>query len=135
MLHTVLIATICNQVRNETTIKTSPEEMLKGRYNPAVNNLLEAFNCDKPENVESFELESIEKCEEKMQEQKIKPAYVQILQETEKYQIKAKTCKLIRTKKFSYCGNADHSLSMYSLEMTHRMIPVDETTCERIHKE
>ena len=107
-----MISITCNQVKNEKTIETSPKARMEGRYNPAVNNLLEAFNCDKPENVESFEREGIEKCEEKMQEHKIKPAYVQILQETEKYQIKAKTCKLIRTKKFSYCGNAEHSLRM-----------------------
>ena len=60
------------------------------------------FDCQNPTEVDSFELESVEQCEERIQNSKTKEAYVQILQESDEYPLTAHMCKLTRTKKFHF---------------------------------
>ena len=66
--------------------------------------MLVGFDCQNPTEVDSFELESVEQCEERIQNSKTKEAYVQILQESDEYPLKAHMCKLTRTKKFHFVG-------------------------------
>ena len=79
---------------------------------PTINNLLVGFDCQNPTEVDSFELESVEQCEERIQNSKTKEAYVQILQESDEYPLTAHMCKLTRTKKVSFCGASDHDTSL-----------------------
>ena len=61
--------------------------------------LLEGFNCESPENVESHEFETVEKCEDDSALVKSSPAKMQILQRTTRYMNKGIKCSLVRTKK------------------------------------
>ena len=78
------------------------------------------FDCQNPTEVDSFELESVEQCEERIQNSKTKEAYVQILQESDEYPLKAHMCKLTRTKKVSFCGASDHDTSLYDKRFTYK---------------
>ena len=52
---------------------------------PTISNLLVGFDCQNPTEVDSFELESVKQCEERIQNSTTKEAYVQILQKSEEY--------------------------------------------------
>ena len=69
-----------------------------------INNLLVGVDCQNSTEVDSFELESVEQCEERIQSSKTKEAYVQTLQESDEYPLIAHVCKLTRTKKFHLVG-------------------------------
>ena len=87
---------------------------------PTINNLLVGFDCQNPTEVDSFELESVEQCEDRIQNSKTKEAYDQILQESDEYPLTARMCKLTRTKKVSFCGASDHDTSLYDKGFTYR---------------
>ena len=102
---------------------------------PTINNLLVGFDCQNPTEVDSFELESVEQCEERIQNSKTKEAYVQILQESDEYPLKAHMCKLTRTKKVSFCGASDHNTSLYDKSFTYRNTRVDIHKYKHIHRD
>ena len=64
--------------------------------------MLIGFNCQDPTEVDSFELESVEQCEEKIKNSKTEETCVQILQESDEYPLTASMYKLTRTKKVSF---------------------------------
>ena len=98
-------STYANQ--NETSSYSediSINENSMDNVSPTINNLLVGFDCQNPTEVDSFELESVEQCEERIQNSKTKEAYVQILQESDEYPLTAHVCKLTRTKKIILWG-------------------------------
>ena len=98
-------STYANQ--NETSSYSediSINENSMDNVSPTINNLLVGFDCQNPTEVDSFELESVEQCEERIQNSKTKEAFVQILQESDEYPLTAHVCKLTRTKKFHFVG-------------------------------
>ena len=58
---TLLIAFTSANEGSHSTIQDSPENRIDINLSPTVNNLLTGFDCKNPTNVESLELESVEK--------------------------------------------------------------------------
>ena len=88
-----------------------------------------------PTNVESLDLENVEKCEDRVQKYITKEGYIQILQQSDEYTLSASMCKLRRTKKVSVCGAADHDTSLYDKSFTYRKTKVDVRTCRIVHRD
>ena len=131
----LLIAFTSANVDSHSTVKDPPQDQIDINLSPNVNNLLTGFDCKNPTNVESLELESVEKCEDRVQKSITKEAYIQILQQSDEYTLSASICKLRRTKKVSVCGAADHDTSLYDKSFTYRKTKVDVGTCRIIHRD
>ena len=91
-------STYANQNKTSSSNEdVSIKEDLIDNISPTINNLLIGFDCQNPTEVDSFELESVEQCEERIQNSK-KHTYAQILQEYDEYSLTAQMCKLTRSK-------------------------------------
>ena len=106
----LLLLSVPSTCANQTKTSSSNEDVsikedLIDNFSPTINNLLIGFDCQNPKEVDSFELESVEQCEERIQNSKTKEAYVQILQESDEYPLTAHMCKLTRAKKFHFVGH------------------------------
>ena len=99
---TLLIAFTSANVGSHSTVQDSPQNQIDINLSPTVNNLLTGFDCKNPTNVESLELESVEKCEDRVQKSITKEGYIQILQQSDEYTLSASMCKLRRTKKCQF---------------------------------
>ena len=132
---TLLIAFTSANVGSHSTVKDPPQDQIDINLSPTVNNLLTGFDCKNPTNVESLELESVEKCEDRVQKSITKEGYIQILQQSDEYTLSASICKLRRTKKVSVCGAADHDTSLYDKSFTYRKTKIDVRTCRIIHRD
>ena len=132
---TLLVAFTSANVGSHSTVKDPPQDQVDINLSPTVNNLLTGFDCKNPTNVESLELESVEKCEDRVQKSITKEGYIQILQQSDEYTLSASICKLRRTKKVSVCGAADHDTSLYDKSFTYRKTRVDVDECKMIHKD
>ena len=100
----LLLLSVPSTYANQNKTSSSSEDVLTkedwiDNISPTINNLLIGFDCHNPTEVDSFELESVEQCEERIQNSKTKEAYVQILQESDEYPLPARMCKLTRTKR------------------------------------
>ena len=131
---TLLIAFTSANVGSHSTVQDSPQNQIDINLSPTVNNLLTGFDCKNPTNVESLELESMEKCEDRVQKSITKEAYIPITQQSDEYAITASMCKLRRTSKVSVCGAADHDTSLYDKSFTYRKTKVDVRMCRLIHR-
>ena len=98
----MLIAFTSANVGSHSTVKEPPQDQVDINLSPTVNNLLTGFDCKNPTNVESLELESVEKCEDRVQKSITKEGYIQILQQSDEYTLSASMCKLRRTKKCQF---------------------------------
>ena len=103
----LLLVSVPSTFENQNKTSSSNEyvsikENVIDNISPTINNLLIGFDCQNPTEVDSFELESVEQWEERIQNSKTKEAYVQILQESDEYPLTANMCKLTRTKKFHF---------------------------------
>lgn len=114
---------------------SSKRDHTNDHLNPALNTLLEGFDCKDPKDLESFELENVEECEDRLQQASKVPAHMQILQHSDNYRIKALICQLTRTTKFSYCGTSDHSVPLFSKEQTYQKVNLPHRRCRIIHRD
>ena len=73
---TLLIAFTSANVGSHSTAQDPPQDQIDINLSPTVNNLLTGFDCKNPTNVESLELESVEKCEDRVQKSITKEAYI-----------------------------------------------------------
>ena len=89
---TLLIALLSANKGSDSMIHDSPQNQIDIDLSPSVNNLFAGFNCKNPANVESFELESVKKSKDRVQETSTKEAYIQILQESDEHTITANMC-------------------------------------------
>ena len=93
------------------------------------------FNCQNPTEAYSFELKSVEQCDERIQNLKPKEACVQILQESDEYLMTESMCKVTRTNKVSFCGASDHDTSLHDKTFTYRKTRIDFHKCKQIHRD
>ena len=77
-----------------------------------LDNLIVAFDCSKPKNITSHSYQELEPFEDEEVNIETKEYKMQILQKSNSYIIKAKTCSIRRTIKSTYCGNADHETAL-----------------------
>ena len=136
----LLLLSVPSTYANQNKTSSSSEDVsIKEDWieniSPTINNLLVGFDCQNPTEVDSFELESVEQCEDRIQNSKTKEAYVQILQESDEYPLTARMCKLTRTKKVSFCGASDHDTSLYDKGFTYRKTRVHVSDCKQIHRD
>ena len=83
---------------SHSTIQDSPQNQTDISRSPTVNNLLTGFDCKNPTIVESLELNSVEKCEDRVQISITREIYIKILEQSDEYVITASMCKLSRTR-------------------------------------
>ena len=104
LLTLLLLLSVPPTYANQNNTSSSNEDVsikedLVDNISPTINNLMIGFDCQNPTEVDCFELESVEQCEERIQNSKTIEAYVQVLQESYEYPLTAHICKLTRTKK------------------------------------
>ena len=90
--------------QNKTSLSSedvSINENWIDNISPTINNWLSGFDCQNPREVDSFELESIDQWEKRIQNSK-KRSLRSNIQEFDEYPMTACLCKLIRTKRFHF---------------------------------
>ena len=73
----LLLLSVPSTYANQNKTSSSNEDVsikkdLINNISPTINNLLIGFDCQNPSEVDSFELESVEQCEERTQNSKTK---------------------------------------------------------------
>ena len=93
------------------------------------DHMLVGYDFSKPKNITSHEFDSVEECEDMALQRTSKPAKFQILQQSDRNNIKAIRCSVVRSKHISHCGHAHHSATFYKNGYILKLITVTAKSC------
>ena len=125
----ICIGLLINIAKSKNGTRVS--EAIHENYRRVFNKLVIGYDCSTPQDVTSHELDTLESCEEKLSQEASKPARLQIIQRSDKYVIKGRSCTLRRTRKLSHCGTSDHTVPYYQEEFTYKHVKVSTQECNK----